>query len=298
MDTLFTLYRQRLNLQDATFIRIEHVDATVAIVYRVILHCKKQCILKICTRPKDYANELCFLKYFENLLPVPKIIQTVEPELSIYGAILMEYLPGALISPANFTENLAFEAGSLLARVHINRVPGYGDLTQPQTLSTNPQSYFYTKFKEGLSECDNYLPQELLEQCLQYFDMHLDLLLAVDGPCIVHRDFRAGNLIVCNDKIQGIIDWSAARASFAEEDLCFLEHGSWPINHITKESFLTGYASIRLIPNYNAIMPLLRLNRAIAVLGFTFKRESWKNELSYLYKYNLRYLDTLFKKTK
>jgi Ser/Thr protein kinase RdoA (MazF antagonist) len=142
------------------------------------------------------------------------------------------------------------------------------------------------------------LPQELLEQCLQYFNTHLDLLLAVDDPCIIHRDFRAGNLIVCDDKIQGIIDWSAARASFAEEDLYFLEYGTWPINDITKKSFLTEYASIRPIPNYNAIVPLLRLNRAITVLGFTFKRNSCKNELSYLYKYNLRYLETLFKKTK
>ena len=31
-------------------------------------------------------------------------------------------------------------------------------------------------------------------------------LSVTDGPCIVHRDFRPGNLMALNNQIQGVID--------------------------------------------------------------------------------------------
>ncbi len=43
----------------------------------------------------------------------------------------------------------------------------------------------------------------------------------MDGTCVVHRDYRPGNLIVHDGKLQGIIDWTGARTSFAEEDFIF-----------------------------------------------------------------------------
>ena len=119
--------------------------------------------------------------------------------------------------------------------------------------------------------------------------------MSVDGPCIVHRDFRPGNLLIHNGKLQGIIDWAGARASFAEEDFCSLEHGEWSNNLNIKKSFLSGYASIRSVPDYNRLLPFLRLNKAIATIGFTVKRETWKNSSAPLYQYNRQYLETLFK---
>jgi len=293
MDNFIALYQQRLNLQDATLTRIDHEDATVAIVYKVTQSTGTPLILKICVRPNDYAHELYFLKHFADFLPVPRIIDVVQPQPDIHGAILMECLPGTLLKAAHFTDALAYEVGSLLARIHINRTTGYGDLTQLQTLSSDPRAYFTMKFQEGISECSNHLPAKLIKQCQDYYDAHVKLLDSVDGPCITHRDFRAGNLMVHDDKVQGIIDWSSARASFAEEDFCFLEHGDWPSNFSTK-SFLAGYASIRPLPDYHTIMPLLRLSRAIAVIGFAVKRNTWQTTMAPYYQLNRRYLETFF----
>jgi Ser/Thr protein kinase RdoA (MazF antagonist) len=292
VDNLITLYQQRLNLQNATFSRVDHDDAMVAAVYKITQPSGKQLILKICERLNDYLREVYFLNYFAGKVPVPRIIQLIEPETNIHGSVLMEHLPGTLLKIADFTDALAYEMGSLLALIHINRVAGYGDFIKPQELKPDPRAHFTLKFEEGLEECNNHLPKALLEQCHRYYDSHLNLLDSVDGPCMIHRDFRPGNIIIDGGKIRGIIDWSSGRASFAEDDFCPMEHGEWPSNSTSKKSFLSGYASIRPIPNYNAIMPFLRLNRAIAAIGFTVKRGTWTSSNARLYQFNRQFLET------
>lgn len=292
---MMTVYRELLHLQNATFLRIEHEDAIVALVYKITQTNGIELILKICERPNDYLREVYFLNYFADKLPVPRIIQVVEPAGDVHGAILMECLPGRLLTKADLTDALAHEIGSLLAHIHLNRVAGYGDLIQPGSLTSDPRIHFTLKFEEGLAECAHHLPHTLIDQCRSYYHAHLDLLDAVDGPCMIHRDFRPGNLMIDKGKFQGIIDWSSARGSFAEDDFCPLEHGEWASDPAIKTSFLAGYASIRPLPRYKEIMPFLRLSRAIATIGFTVKRGTWKSSCARLYETNRRFLDAFFK---
>lgn len=291
MKTSIEVYQNILHLQDANFIRIEHEEAMVALVYKIIQSDGMQLILKICERPKDYLREVYFLNYFAGKLPVPKVIQAVEPSEELCGAILLENLSGELLQASKITESLAFELGRNLAFIHLNHLHGYGDVIQ-DNLSADPRKYFTFKFEEGMAECQHHLPLSLLNKCRSYYESHLDLLLSVDGPCIVHRDYRPGNLIVSEGRLQGIIDWSGARASFAEEDLCSLEHGEWGISLNDKKMFLAGYASVRPIPDYNHLISFLRLNKAIASIGFTVKRGTWKSRTARLYKYNRDFLDS------
>jgi Ser/Thr protein kinase RdoA (MazF antagonist) len=294
MKNRIELYQQRLHLQSATFSRVDHDDAMVAIVYRVFQPNGEQLILKIHDRVNDYLREVHFLKHLTGIVPVPQIIQTVQPDEDLNGVILMECLPGAILKIGELTESLAYEIGRCLALIHLNRLPGYGDPIQG-SLIADPRVYFTLKFEEGLDECRSLLPLDLIEQCHRYFERHIDDLMAVDGPCIVHRDFRPGNLIVNHGKLQGIIDWAGARASFAEEDFCSLEHGEWPDNPNSKNSFLAGYGSVRLIPDYSRLISLLRLNKAIGIIGFTAKRGTWKDCHTHLHQFNRHFLETLFK---
>lgn len=286
------LYQQYLNLQTANFSRIEHEDAMVAIVYKVIQPNEKQFILKICERPNDYLREVYFLEKIVGNIPVPKIIQVVQPKEDVPGAILMEYLSGTLLKPTELTESLAFEIGYNLALIHSNRLTGYGDPIQDD-LDSNPRNYFNFKFEEGLDECRDHLPVSLVEKCRSYYEAHVDLLMLVDGPCIVHRDFRPGNLIIDHGKLKGVIDWAGARASFAEEDFCSIEHEEWLQNIFYKQTFLAGYASIRPIPNYNLLLPFLRLSKAVAMIGFLVKCGTWENTHSDIYQFNRHFLETL-----
>lgn len=286
-------YRERLNLQDASFFRIYHEDAMVAVVYKVTKANGIQLILKVCDRKKDYLREVHFLKCLANEVPIPRIIQIVSPEEGIHGAILMECLSGGLLEANKITEPLAQELGRCLALIHNHRLSGYGDPID-EKLSNDPQAYFTFKFEEGMDECKHHLPSNLIEKCQKYYSSHLHLLSDVDGPCIVHRDFRPGNLMVHEGKLQGIIDWAGARASFAEEDFCSLEHGTWLNQHMTH--FLSGYASIRPSPQYRHLIPFLRLNKAIATIGFTVKRGTWDTTDTRLYQFNRQFIDNLVSK--
>ena len=79
MGNLIPLYRQRLSLQRATFSRIDHDDAMVALVYKVTQPTGTELILKVCARNNDYLREVFFLKHFCGILPVPRIIQGRPP---------------------------------------------------------------------------------------------------------------------------------------------------------------------------------------------------------------------------
>ena len=131
----------------------------------------------------------------------------------------------------------------------------------------------------------------LLEKCRQYYENHIDLLLEADGPCVIHRDFRPGNIIVDQGKIQGIIDWSSARGGFAEEDFCLLEFGEWSTNRVLIDFFLSGYSSVRKIPDYQRLIALLRLSRAIGSIGFTVKNDIWKGKGAKIYQFSRQYIE-------
>lgn len=265
----------------------------VAAVFKITQPGHSDLILKVCSRKGDFLREAYFLRRFAGRLPVPHIIQLVEPEAGVDGAVLMECFSGELLKAEAFSSNLTYEIGSLLARIHLERVGGYGDLTEPGHLSADPRVPFTMKFEEGLEECKGHLPDSLLEKCRQHFDKDIDLLATADGPCVIHRDFRPGNFIVERGRVQGIIDWSSGRGGFAEEDFCPLEFGEWSDSSPYKSSFLEGYASVRKIPNYKPMMSLLRLSRAVAAVGFTVKRGTWESRNSKLYQFNRRFLESL-----
>jgi hypothetical protein len=203
----------------------------------------------------------------------------------------MECISGDLLKAETITEKLARDIGLSLAQIHSERVQGYGDLIEPSYLSNDPRLPFSAKFEEGLEECRNHLPEELLKICKKLFIRDIDLLCTVDGPCIIHRDYRPGNLIVSNEKVQGIIDWSSGRGGFAEEDFCSMELLKW--SQGCKRFFLDGYASVRKIPSYKPLMPILRLSKAIASIGFTVKKGTWNSKNSQLYQFHLQHLKSL-----
>jgi hypothetical protein len=69
MDNLVIQYREHLGLKNANFLRIDHDDAMVALVYKITQPNAAPLILKICSRSHDYLREVYFLKYFSGKLP-------------------------------------------------------------------------------------------------------------------------------------------------------------------------------------------------------------------------------------
>lgn len=90
MDNLADLYRQKLNLPNAVFTYIDHEDAMVAAVFKISQQGKTNLILKVCSRKEDFLRESYFLNHFAGKIPVPKIIELIEPEKGLDAAVLME----------------------------------------------------------------------------------------------------------------------------------------------------------------------------------------------------------------
>lgn len=272
-------YKSVFGLLAATFTRIDHTDTMIAEVYRVEMPSKHPLILKICPRSDDYFREVYFLQRLQNHIPVPDLIATSEPSDDLFGAILMECIEGTLVAESEWNHELAFEAGTVLATLHNIRANAYGDATK--SLEHSPATYFTEKFTEELEECSSHLSESLIKQCYSYLHQHP--LTDVDGPCIVHRDFRPGNILVSHGKLQGIIDWSSARFGFAEQDLYSLAH---------MKPLLAGYSSVRPLPNYQPIATLLQLGKALAAIGYTVKSNTWNKANAQLYATSRQFLDS------
>ncbi|WP_430103640.1 phosphotransferase [Peribacillus simplex] len=72
----------------------------------------------------------------------------------------------------------------------------------------------------------------------------------MDGPCVVHMDFRPGNILVLNEsKISGLIDFESAHGGPSEIDFTKIKQYVWDVYPETKEEFILGYKSIRTLPN-------------------------------------------------
>lgn len=296
MEELLESLKRNFDISQAHFSHIDHSETLVALVYRVDLPSKKSFILKVCTRNKDFYRELYFLNTLAEVLPVPKVEKLVQPAEGHAGAILMEYLEGTLLEESDWSHELAYEVGTNLALLHLTREDTFGDFTDCKKYGKSANGYFKGKFFEELNECVNHLPKEIIRFCQDYYRSNQYLLDRVDGPCIVHRDFRPGNIIVYKRRLVGIIDWASARFGFAEQDFCLMEHINWPRNPEFKQALLAGYSSIRKVPNYNSVMPLLRLGRAISVIGFTAVSDTWDSKNKEIYKYNRQFLNDFFLK--
>lgn len=265
----------QLNLEDARVLQIVHSEAMIADVYRIEEANKLPLILKIHSRASDFHRELYFLTALRGVIPVPRIVATLEPSL------LMECLEGSLLEGSEWTDELAFDCGATLAKLHSARKESFGDPTHAHFRTA--RAYFQEKFFEELEECKQHLPERTINKCIGYFNENVEFLDHVDGPCLVHRDFRPGNIFVKEGRLAGVIDWAAGRFGFAEQDF----YTSFP------EEVLHGYSSIRKLPYYKGVLPLLRIGKALGVVGYTVLKGTWQGKDQEVYRKNRALLDLL-----
>lgn len=276
-------YLQQLGISNAIASRITHSATMVAEVYRIEQQSYDPLILKICNLPRHYYRECKSLERLADVVPVPRITGTIPPNEHINGAILMEYIPGTMLNSQTMTANTAHELGTFLARVHSIR----GDGSREDAVRC-----FIQGFEENIAECKDHIPAHILQACRRYVATHVDLLGTADGPCMAHRDFHPGNILVDNDIVTGIIDWSSAQSGFAEEDLCVF-HSSWHVSDEIKNIFFRGYEKNRTLPDYHTTAPLLKLNKRLAIIGFTVRTGSWKTHGAEAYQHCCQQLEKI-----
>ncbi|NGX28234.1 MAG: hypothetical protein K940chlam1_00409 [Candidatus Anoxychlamydiales bacterium] len=296
---LLKTYLKLFEIKIKSFEKIEHEEALSSTIYKLIMSDSSIRILKISFNKKRWVRECYCLEAVKKHILVPKIIEAVESKEDASGAILMEYIPGKLIVAQSLTNDLSFQMGSLLASLHQIDVKFYGDFSQDQILPPSIESGFSLLkeyFEKSFKECENHLQKELLDIIKKYFYESLKEIKNLDGPHIIHRDFKPGNIIVKNNKIKALIDWEIAKNSFAEEDFSQMEYLVWDKYPKTKDAFLEGYKAVRSLPDLEQVMPIIRISKALGAIGFTIERNTYRGRHKFVFDQCYRYLQNIFLK--
>jgi aminoglycoside phosphotransferase (APT) family kinase protein len=250
-------------------------------VYKLLLQSGETVIVKIPSNKTKLFREHRMLERLQGQLPVPKVLDFWEGDESVAGAFLLSYLPGEPISTQMDTR-LAYEMGSLLARLHSINMPGFGEDTKEGFHSIKDNDWWQDiriKLENIKPRCAELLDSSLMQKCITYYENMLSSHHEVNNPCAIHMDFRPGNILINNDvTICGLIDFESARGGLPEIDFTKMKQYVWDIYPGTKEEFLAGYTSIKGVPNLEELLPFYSFYHAFSGVAWCQKRGIEKNK--------------------
>ncbi|MCR8641151.1 aminoglycoside phosphotransferase family protein [Paenibacillus sp. N1-5-1-14] len=236
-------------------------DSFSSDVYKLTLASGENVYVKIPFNKDKLFREYQILETLKGVIPVPKVLDIWYGDDNITGALLLSAIQG-MPCTGDMDEKLSYQIGVNLAMLHEVKPPGYGfhlangyKLLDPNDWRLHIKSNFQ-KWKEP---CKEILDPELYKRCILHFDGVFSALPDPDGPCMVHMDYRPGNILVNGNEVAGIIDFESARGGSSEIDFTKVNRYIWEVNPRTKIPFIEGYQSIR---------PMLALERVLPFYDF------------------------------
>jgi aminoglycoside phosphotransferase (APT) family kinase protein len=249
-------------------------------VYKLNLLNKINVYVKIPFNRDKLYREYRVLQKLSHVISVPSVLDFWEGDEKITGALLLSEING-VSCPASISEQLSFQIGVNHAKIHEVSTSGYGveyadgfrHLEQD-----NWRLYIKQNFEKLKGDCFEILNAKLFEKCVVYFDEAYSALPETDGPCLVHMDFRPGNILVDNDKVSGIIDFESARGGSSEIDFTKLNRYFWQTNPLSKRGYIKGYSSIRPLIDLDRVLPFYDFYDAFSAVVWCKKRGLEKNK--------------------
>lgn len=229
-------------------------------------------------RDKLY-REYRMLEMLREVLPVPKVLDFWSGDDLISGALLLSEIKGIPCTGA-INDELAFQIGLLHANLHEVKMPGYGveGLDGFQFSNQNNwRLYIRNSFEKFIEPCKEVLERGLFEKCINYFEGSFSVLPPPDGPCVVHMDFRQGNILTNNNMVVGIIDFESARGGSSEIDFTKINRYVWEVNPQSRISYKKGYSTIRPLMDLETILPFYNFYDAFSAVVWCKNRGIEKN---------------------
>lgn len=181
-------------------------------------------------------------------VPVPEVFFEL-PENSAAGeGYAMARIDGETVgvrilkSPdlAGVRPKLAFQCGEILAAIHAvprSAHPALSEMSPKEGLESLRRRY---------REIEQTRP--VFDYALAWLDRHLPM---DEQTCLVHGDFRNGNIVVGPDGIRSVLDWELAHVGAPASDLAWLCVTSWRFQNPslpaggfgTREQLLQGYVA-------------------------------------------------------
>ena len=244
-------------------------ESNSSLVKVLVLASQEKLVLKIPFSYNKFLREKWALEILQDNLLVPRIIDWWHRDDTGPGVFLLSFIPGNPITEA-ISPELSFELGQLLGNLHTNQVENFGDEFQlAQEDTANWWAYIDNIFQSRRPICEEIVPQDLLKKTLKKYDELFANLPQPDGPCLVHLDYRPGNILVQANNIAGLIDFESARGGSADIDFTKIKNEVWDVFPNTKEEFLRGYATIRELPDLERTLPFYELYNAFMIVAWS-----------------------------
>jgi aminoglycoside phosphotransferase (APT) family kinase protein len=182
----------------------------------------------------------------EKDVPVPHIRFILDAEDDLGPGYVMEFIPGETIPRKILRDGeydsvrpqLARQCGEIMARIHsvdVDKLPALENLPPKELierLMTVPKMFgeVIPVFETASSWLMDHLPEKA-------------------PACLIHGDFRNGNLIVDSKGVRAILDWELAHLGDPMEDLGYISINSWRFGNIhmpvggfgEREDLFAGY---------------------------------------------------------
>lgn len=254
--------------------QVEPVAESYSSLVRILtLEGGERLVLKIPFVRRKLHRELYALRELQGDLPVPQVVDCWMADDEGPGALLLSLLPGAVIT-GPVSGELAANLGALLARLHRHSLGWYGDVYDPAERS--PAGWWATlrrTYESWQPLCAQVMPRDLLQRARDHYDRLYASLPEPDGPCLLHFDYRPGNVLVEENRITGLIDFESSRGGSGGLDFVKIQNEVWDVWPGTREAFLRGYGSIRPVPELERVLPFYTLHNAFGGIAWCVKRD-------------------------
>jgi aminoglycoside phosphotransferase (APT) family kinase protein len=204
-------------------------------------------------KPGLFAEAQLFRLAREAGVPEPEIIYILEEHDGLGHGFIMEWLDGEALGAkiarsdafADIRPKLAFQCGETLARIHSIDIKN-SDIAD-RIFEMSPEQ-FVTQTWDGYKAFDS--AQPMIDFTGRWLMQNLP---QVDKLCLVHNDFRNGNIMMSpKTGITAVLDWEIAHIGDPMRDLGWLCTNSWrfgktehPVGGFgSREELFAGYESV------------------------------------------------------
>lgn len=158
-------------------------------------------------------------------VPVPKVLHVLDQHDGIGDGFVMSFMQGETIARpilrddiyADARRSLSTQCGEALAAIH--SIPTKNLPPELQISDGMAQIEQYEEIYRGFDA-----PRPVFELALQWLKSNVPAPLSV---CLVHGDFRLGNLMVNENGLSAVLDWELAHLGDPREDIAWLCVNSW-----------------------------------------------------------------------
>lgn len=268
---------ERFNLN---VLSIDHVPESFSSqVYKLNLTNGETVYAKIPYNRDKLYREYRMLDKLREVVPVPQVLDFWSGDDSISGALLLSEIKG-IPCTGTIDRELAYQMGVFHAKLHEVTMPGYGVEVQDGYQlydQNNWRNYIKDSFENFKEPCKEILERELFEKYIHHFESTFSSLPLPDGPCVVHMDFRPGNILVHNNAVVGIIDFESARGGSSEIDFTKIKRYVWDANPQSEIPYKEGYTTILPMLDLETILPFYNFYDAFSAVVWCKNRGIVKN---------------------